>query len=536
MRFDYIIVGAGSAGCVLANRLSANPKNQVLLLEAGGKDRKFEIHVPAAYSKLHHSEVNWNFFTEPQPFVRNRRMYQPRGKALGGSSSINCMAYIRGNREDYNDWERAGNRGWGYDDLLPYFRKSEHNEQFQNQFHGKNGPLNVTRNRYVTPLAGAFVAACGERGIPANDDFNGANQDGAGQFQFTIKNARRHSTAAAFLRPALERRNLHVITGAQVHRVVLEENRAIGVETSTRPGGPVELVRATKDVILTAGAFQSPQLLLLSGIGPADYLHDMGLPTRHALPGVGDNLQDHLFVNMNVLCNQRLTYNNVETPLNLLKYLLLKKGPISASPLEAGAFVRTREGLDRPDIQLHFAPVMGYDLHDYPSLPKTEGFTILPTLLKPQSRGYVRLRSTDPLDPPLIQPNYLSDPDDLDTLVRGFKVAREVLLSDAFAPFRSESALNYPVESATEEQIIEHILATVETVYHPVGTCKMGLDDLAVVEPGSLKVRGLEGMRVADASVMPSVISGNTNAPVIAIAEKAAALILEGAGVREVVF
>ncbi len=527
MKFDYIIVGAGSAGCVLANRLSANPQNQVLLLEAGGKDRKMEIHIPAAYSKLHHTDVNWNFFTEPQPFVRNRRLYQPRGKALGGSSSINCMAYVRGNREDYNDWERWGNTGWGYDDLLPYFKKSEHNEQFHDLYHGQNGPLNVTQNRYVTPLANAFVAACGERGIPANPDFNGVTQDGAGRFQFTIKNARRHSTAAAFLKPILDRRNLHVFTNALTHRVVLDGQRVTGVEVTTRPGGPVEFIPARKEVILAAGAFQSPQLLLLSGIGPADHLDDLGLPVRHALPGVGENLQDHLFVNMNVLCNQRITYNNAETPYNLLKYLLFRQGPFAASPLEACAFVRTLPGLDRPDIQFHFAPVMGYDMHDYPSLPKTEGFTILPTLLKPKSRGWVRLRSANPLDAPLIQPNYLADPADLDTLLRGFKLTRAVLLSDAFAPFRSENRLNYPADAETDEQIIEHILNTVETVYHPVGTCKMGTDDRAVVEPGSLKVRGLDGLRVADASVMPSVTSGNTNAPVIAIAEKAADLILE---------
>ncbi|MCY7349195.1 MAG: GMC family oxidoreductase N-terminal domain-containing protein [Cytophagaceae bacterium] len=533
MKFDYIIVGAGSAGCVLANRLSANPKNQVLLLEAGGKDRKMEIHIPAAYPKLHHSEVNWNFFTEPQAFVRNRRMYQPRGKALGGSSSINAMAYIRGNREDYNDWERMGCAGWGYTDMLMHFKKSENNEQFRNAFHGQGGLLNVTHNRYVTPLAEAFVAACEQQGIPANPDFNGRQQDGAGRFQFTVKNARRHSTATAFLKPILAgRRNLHVMTGAHTHRVLLNGHRVTGVEVSTRPGGPVEVVHANKDVILTAGSFQSPQLLLLSGIGPADYLNDVGISVRHALPGVGENLQDHLFVNTNVLCNQRITYNNAETPRNLLRYFLFKQGPFAASPLEAGAFVRTLEGLDRTDIQFHFAPVMGYDLHDYSSLPKTEGFTILPTLLKPKSRGWVRLHSTNPLDAPLIQPNYLSNADDLDTLVRGFKKAREVLLSDAFAPYRSENQLHFPEVSATDEQIIEHILAACETVYHPVGTCKMGVDVMAVVDPGSLKVRGLEGLRVADASIMPTIVAGNTNAPVMAIAEKAAELILE----RDLVF
>jgi choline dehydrogenase len=531
MTFDYIIVGAGSAGCVLANRLSANPQNQVLLLEAGGKDRKFEIHVPAAYAKLHHSEVNWNFFTEPQRFVNNRRIYQPRGKALGGSSSVNCMAYIRGNREDYNDWERLGNPGWGYDDLLPYFRKSEHNEQFHNDFHGQNGPLNVTHNRYVTPLARAFVQACVERGIPANDDFNGAEQEGAGLFQFTIKNARRHSTAAAFLKPVLSRRNLRVLTNALTHRVTLDGTRATGVEVATRPGGAPEFIAARKDVILTAGSFQSPHLLMLSGIGPDEHLRERGIALRHELPGVGENLQDHLFVNMNVLCNQRITYNNAETPANLLRYLLFRQGPIAASPLEACAFVRAQPGLDRPDLQFHFAPIMGYDLHDYASLPKTEGFTVLPTLLKPKSRGWVRLRSANPLDAPVIDPNYFSDPDDLATLVRGFKRGREVLLADAFAPFRSENRLNYPVEAETDEQIVAHILATCECVYHPVGTCKMGVDEAAVVDPTSLRVRGLDGLRVADASIMPTVISGNTNAPVIAIAEKAAELILEEAPV-----
>ena len=533
MKPDYIIVGASSAGCVLANRLSANPKINVVLLEAGGKDTKMEIHIPAAYTKLHHSNVNWNFNTEAQKHVKNRKMYQPRGKTLGGCSSVNCMAYIRGNKEDYNDWERWGNKGWNYGAMLPYFKKSENNEQFDNEYHSRGGLLNVSTNRYITPLADAFVKANVECGIPANPDFNGAAQEGAGKFQFTIKNVQRHSTATAFLHPVMQRPNLQVITGALTNQLLFEGDRIVGLEFYKNGTGITEKIYAGKDVILSAGAFQSPQILMLSGVGDADYLKQFGIASKVDLKGVGQNLSDHVFVNMNVLCNQRISYNNVErfpwVIPGLLNYYFRKQGPFTSSPLEACAFFKTKDGLDRPDMQFHFSPAMGTDIHDYDARPKTEGFTILPTLLNPKSRGYVGLHSSKPTDAPLIDPQYLSDTggEDLATLLRGVKKAREVLLSEAFKPYRVDDHLNYPLNANTDDELIEHILTSLETVYHPCGTCKMGIDGMAVVSPTDLRVKGLHGIRVVDASVIPVVISGNTNAPVIAVAEKAADLIMD---------
>lgn len=536
MTVDYIIVGAGSAGCVLANRLSADPTVSVLLLEAGGPDTKLEIHIPAAYSKLHGTAVDWGFWTEPQTALNGRRMYQPRGKTLGGCSSTNAMAYVRGNRFDYDDWAALDNNGWGYDDVLPYFIRSEHNEQISQldpHYHGSNGPLNVTfATRFQTPLAGAFVEACQQTGIRANSDYNGAEQEGTSLFQFTIKNGKRHSAATAFLKPALNRPNLKVITHAQTTQILLKNDRATGVAFIIGKN-QTQIATATKEVILSAGAFQSPQLLMLSGIGPADALRQAGVAVKKELPGVGQNLQDHVFTGVSTLCSQVGVSSNYHLkPFNQLKavgqWLLSKKGPMTISPLEAVAFLKTDPAQERVNMQFHFAPVhMGddyqADMYDLTSWPTTDGYIILPTLLKPKSTGHVGLRSANPLDAPVIQPNYFSDEDDRTVLINGIRQALRVMRADAFAPYRHR--IQTPTDTSSDDALWQHILKQVETVYHPVGTCKMGNDDMAVVD-SDLRVHGLEGLRVIDASVMPTIVSGNTNAPAIMIGEKGADLVL----------
>ncbi len=528
--YDYIIIGAGSAGCVLAHRLSENPQISVLLLEAGGKDNKLEIQVPAAYAKLNRSAVDWAFNTEPQAFVNHRTMYQPRGKVLGGSSSTNAMAYIRGNRLDYDDWAKAGNVGWGYEDVLPYFRKSEHNEQIHDAFHGQGGLLNVTHAKvFRTQLAEAFVKASIEQGLSNNDDFNGATQDGAGFFQFTIKNQKRCSAAVAFLNPALTRPNLKVITHARVRKVLITNDTATGVEFEI--GRSLQTANANREVILSAGAFQSPQILMLSGIGDKDTLKRMGIIAKKHLAGVGQNLQDHVFCSVSSLCNQPISANNALKPMNqvryMAQYMAFKKGPFTISPLEANGFWRTDEAQDRPNMQFHFTPVhigkYDIDLYDSNQYPTTDGYTILPTLLRPKSRGVVGLRSANPVDAPIIQPNYLSHTDDVKTILEGFKKAFAILQSEAYTPYRLRQ--HFPDRLGNDEEILYHIKRTLETVYHPIGTCKMGNDDMAVTDH-ALRVHGIDRLRVIDASVMPNIIMGNTNAPVLMIAEKGAALCL----------
>jgi len=529
--YDYIIIGAGSAGCVLANRLSENPSVQVLLIEAGGKDAKLEIHIPAAYSKLNRSAVDWAFYTEPQPFVNHRTMYQPRGKVLGGCSSTNAMAYIRGNALDYDDWANVVSQDWGYQHILPYFKKSEHNEQFQDDYHGQGGGLNVTQAKvFRTSLAEAFVKSCIEKGLPANDDFNGATQEGAGYFQFTIKNQKRCSAAAAFLNPILARPNLKIVTHARVRRILIENDVAIGVEFEI--GRSLQIAHAKKEVVLSAGAFQSPQLLMLSGIGDKEKLKRMGIPTKKDLIGVGQNLQDHVFCMVSSLCNQPISANNALKPLNQVRYMAqyvaFKKGPFTISPLEANAFWRTDEAQDRPNMQFHFTPVHtgrhDIDLYDSSQYPTTDGYTILPTLLRPKSRGFVGLRSANPVDAPVIQPNYLSHEEDVKTLLIGFRKAFEILQSDAYTPYRLRQ--HFPERLGSDEEVLYHIKRTLETVYHPVGTCKMGKDETAVTDH-QMRVHGIDHLRVIDASVMPNIIMGNTNAPVMMIAEKGADFIMK---------
>lgn len=529
MQFDYIIIGAGSAGCVLANRLTEDPSCKVLLLEAGGKDKMY-LKIPGTYSILHRSSVDWAFWTEPQSFVNNRRLFIPRGKVLGGCSSTNAMAYVRGNVADYNEWALQGNSGWSYDDVLPYFKRSESHEKFNEPYHSKNGPLNVSFAKYPSPLSKIFIEACGQSGIPYNEDYNGAQQYGASMLQFTIKHNQRHSTATAFLQPALKRDNLTVRSNALVKQIIIENNSAKGIEFFTGATS-TEKVYCNKEIILSAGAIQSPQILLLSGIGDADILKNTGIDIKMHLPGVGKNLQDHVWAGVTNLCNIP-TANNVIRPVNMLKemisYLLFKKGAFTNSPIEANAFLNMGTYASKPDIQFHFAPVntgndYKTDIYNLKTYPQANGFGILAILLHPESRGYVTIRSKNALDAPVIQPNFLQNENDRHILLKGLKKAMQVADAAAFKPY-SPDGLNHPNRNASDDLLMEHIYKSLETLYHPVGTCKMGNDDMAVVNH-KLQLRGIKGLRVIDASVMPTIVSGNTNAPTIMIAEKGADMI-----------
>ena len=521
--YDYIIVGAGSAGCVLAARLTENSFANVLLLEAGGPDTAREIRIPAAFSKLFKTSVDWNYSTEPEPHLNNRQLYWPRGKVLGGSSSINAMIYIRGNAADYDGWKNLGNEGWGFADVLPYFKKSENRKRSASEFHGTGGPLNVADLELINPLTGAFLAGAKEIGLAENTDFNGATQDGVGLYEVTQKNRQRHSAADAYLRPALHRPNLKVVSQAHAMRVLIENGRAVGL--AFLRNGKTEQARATSEVILAGGTINSPQLLLLSGIGPAGQLAHLGIPAIHDLPGVGANLQDHPMVSVGYLCTQPISLDGAETLANLLRYLVLKKGPLTSNVAEAGLFTRSREGLNVPDIQLLFGPAY-YRGHGL-MRRKENCFGFGPTLITPQSRGNVSLRSANPLDPPAIRANYLSTDSDLRTMIAGVRLARRIANTRAFDSYRGAEI--HPGANATSDaDLAEFLRNEVETLYHPVGTCKMGHDPHAVVD-ARLRVHGIAGLRVVDASIMPVVPAGNTNAPTIMIAEKAADMIRQDA-------
>ena len=476
----------------------------MLLVEAGPPDRQREIHIPAAFSKLFKTSLDWNYSTEPQEHLNGRRLYWPRGKMLGGSSSMNAMIYIRGRHSDFDAWRDSGNPGWGFDDLLPLFKAAEAQE------------LNVTTLPCVNPLSHAFVEACGQLGIPFNDDFNGPSQEGAGYYRVTQKNGRRWSAADAYLKPAIRRGNLTVWTGIHATRVLIENARANGIEYIQK--GSTYQVRATREVILAAGAVGSPQMLLLSGIGPAAELESLGIPVIADLPGVGQNLQDHLSVVLPYFSTRPISLAGVETLPNLMKFLIGGRGPLTSNIAEAGAFVKSRPELPECDLQFHFGPVHYVD-HGL-SKPGGHGFSLGPALLTPRSRGRIGLRSRDPFEAPVIDPGYLSDPADLDPLVYGVTLARKIAASNAFDPFRGA-----PVFEQDDPEA--YIRARSETIYHPVGTCKMGQDAASVVND-RLEVHGIAGLRVVDASIMPVIVGGNTQAASMIIGEKAARIIKEG--------
>jgi choline dehydrogenase len=524
--YDYIIVGAGSAGCVLANRLSENPANKVLLLEAGGRDWNPIIHIPLLAGVAYFAKsINWGYDTEPEPHLKNRQLHWPRGKVIGGSSSINGMMYIRGQPQDYETWRQMGNEGWDYASVLPYFKRAEgHVEKKDSPFHGTDGPWKIKRAYSDNPLYHAFFDACRAVGYNETDDFNGRKQEGFQWHDFNIVRGRRQSTAVAFLRPAMKRLNLHVETNAQATRVLLEGKRAVGIEYDWH--GTRKQVRANREVILSGGAINSPALLQLSGIGEASALRGLGIDVVHDLPGVGKNLQDHMGVYVMHDCLQPVTMYKWFRPdraaLMMLQVMLFGTGTAAALPLEVGLFARSSPDVETPDLQISLVP--GLSLETTMKGQGKHGFLIHCYQLRPESRGTIELRSANPMDKPLMKPNYLSAQKDVEVTREGVKIVRNLFAQDVFKPYLGKPIS--PDESVrTDVDIEDWIRASSETVFHPTSSCKMGVDPLAVVDP-QLRVHGIQGLRVADASIMPTIDSGNTQAPTVMIAEKAADMIL----------
>ncbi len=526
--YDYIIVGAGSAGCVLASRLSENPNVSVCLLEAGGKDPLWEwqIHMPAALAyPMNGTRYNWDYHTEPEPHLGGRIMHCPRGKVFGGSSSINGMCYIRGNALDYDRWakEDSALSQWSYKHCLPYFRKCETRNIGGDDYHGENGPLSVTKGEGKNPLFKAWIQAGQQAGYPYTEDMNGYQQEGVGPMDRTTRKGSRGSTSVSYLRPAMSRPNLTVIKRAYAQRLLMQDSLVNGVEFKYK--GLLKKRFARREVILSGGPINNPQLLMLSGIGPSDHITEHGIKARHELPGVGQNLQDHLEIYMQVACTQPISlfkfYNLWGKAVTGAQWLLTKTGLGASNHFEAGGFIRSRVGVEHPDLQYHFFPMAVR--YDGQSPNDSHGYQAHVGSMRSKSRGWVKLRSADPADSPQIQFNYMSHDEDWQEFRAGVRLTREILAQDAFAPFRGEELA--PGEDVqTDEQIDAYLKDAVESAYHPSGTCKMGSDEMAVVDE-YCRVRGLQGLRIVDSSIMPTIVSGNLNAPTVMIAEKAADII-----------
>ncbi len=522
---DYVIVGAGSSGCIMAARLTEDPATHVTLLEAGGEDRNMWIHIPLGYGRtITDKRVNWCYETEPDPNVNNRKIFWPRGKVLGGSSSINGLVYIRGQAEDFDHWRQLGNAGWSFDDVLPYFRRAEDQIRGASDLHGTNGPLAVSDVHDYDPISKAFIKSALDLGFPRNDDFNGASQEGAGYYQLTTRNGRRCSTAVGYLRPARSRPNLRVETNALAEQILFEGRRATGVRF--RQNGAPRTVHARREVILCGGAINSPQLLLLSGVGPAQHLTDMGIAVHHDLPGVGQNVQDHYQTRIVEKCRFPITVNDImlsrwKMLKTGLQYFLFRKGPLTIAAAQAGLFARTRPELATPDLQ--FATVIFSADRPAEGLHKFSGFSVVVYQLRPENRGELKLKSPDPSAPPAMHPNYLSTETDRRTIVDGLKLARRLLSTPDMQHFIASEYIPGP-QVQTDDELLAYVRQYGSTVFHPTSTCKMGSDPMSVVD-NALNVHGLDALRVVDASIMPAVVSGNTNAAAIMIAEKAADMV-----------
>ena len=534
--YDYVVVGAGSAGCVLANRLSANPENRVLLLEAGSRDTNYLFRLPMLMGKLMHSEIyNWKYYTQPEPHLAGREVYWPRGRVLGGSSTINGMIYVRGNPADYNAWESMGLPGWSYANVLPCFMRSEGHVDREDQYHGRDGELTVRRAQADNPMYDAYIEAGQQAGYPFTDDFNGECQEGFGRYDFTIRNGKRCSTATAFLNPAEKRKNLKVTPNALVQRIVFSGTWVAGVEYQAN--GKLQTARVEKEAILAAGVVNSPQLLMLSGVGDSEELGHHGIPVVHHLPGVGKNVQDHVDCCLVYEFKKPVSlYNNLridKVTLGVIQATLFGSGFVTTFPYEAGSFIKSSPSLDVPDVQTHFMPATEATANLHWSLPFTRndtatqhGLTIRIGPVTPKSKGRIALHSSKAEDPPLIYANYLDDKRDIETTIAAVHLMREVVARKAFDGVRGRELAPGP-QYKRDEELARWLVDAAMTTLHPVGSCKMGVDAEAVVD-AELRVHGIQGLRIADASIMPVITRGNTNAPTIMIAEKASEHILNG--------